>query len=320
MPTQNPVSVLIPTYNADPAMLRETLDSLLAQTYEGWTALIHDDSSTSDVQVTLAPYLADKRFTFKKNPERLGIGGNWNACIRESEGEFVAFLFQDDLWAPDYLKDAIGVLEGHPTVGFVSMEHRYKIEGVDALAPLYEGVDAFRKRELSPGFHAGPALLRRWVEMELTPNLIGEPSFVVIRREALEKMGGFLKDMPQFLDVEYWTRLLLGYDWYWKCGQYGAFRVHANGASAMNQAVGQGLFDRLRCFGLLIDELSGEDKHLAEQARSDALRKMIGKFFRRLGTKKRVSSQGSGELKRFCLRHPLQILSAFIAYLAKGDK
>lgn len=320
MPAKHPVAVLIPTYNPDPALLKEALDRLKNQTYEGWTALIHDDCSTVDTEAIVKPYLQDERFTFKKSPERLGIGGNWNACVKQCDAEYAAFLFQDDLWEPAYLKEALEVLEAHPTVGFVSMEHTYKMEGMADVAPLYEDVYRYRQEKISEGFHSGPAVLRRWIDMGLTPNIIGEPSFVVMRKEALDKMGPFLTDMPQFLDVEYWTRLLLGYDWFWKRGSFGAFRVHAGGASAINQKEGAGLFDRLRCFGLLIDELSGDTKKAAMQARADALRKMFGKFFRRIGKKGKVSAQGSGELKRFCLRHPLQIISAFLAYLTKGDK
>lgn len=320
MADQNAVSVLIPTYNPDPEFLRQALDSLKAQTFTGWTALIHDDCSSTDVQATVAPYLTDKRFTFIRSDKRLGIGGNWNACVRNSGGTFIAFLFQDDLWAPSYLAEAIRVLEENPTVGFVSLEHAYKVEGMQEAAPLYEAVRQVRLQDVQGGFHQGPALLRRWLERELTPNIIGEPSFVVMRREAVEKMGSFLTDMPQFLDVEYWTRLLLGYDWYFARGEFGGFRVHAKGASAMNQETGSGLFDRLRCFDLLIGELSGSDRRLAVEARSRALKKMIGKFFKRVGTGKKVSGQGSGELKKFCLRHPLTVCKAFVAYLAYGDK
>lgn len=314
------VSVLIPTYNPSPEFLTEALKSLEAQSFSSWTALVHDDCSDTDVKKIVEPFLASGKITFVRSDKRLGIGGNWNACLRASEGQYVAFLFQDDLWAPDYLASGVKTLEGNPTTGFVSLEHLYKVEGMAEMAPLYEAVRRYRVEKVNAGFHQGPALLKWWIERELTPNVIGEPSFVVMRREAVERMGSFLTDMPQFLDVEYWTRLLLGYDWFFLRGNFGSFRVHARGASASNQEAGQGLFDRLRCFDILIDALSGEDRQTAVSARSAALRKMIGKFFRRVGGGKRVSSQGSGELRKFCLRHPFTVCNAFIEYLAKGDK
>lgn len=312
------VDVLIPTYNPHPEHLTEALRSLTAQTFPGWTALIHDDCSTTDVLAIVAPFLTDTRIRFVRSDVRLGIGGNWNACVKRTSSPFVAYLFQDDIWNPMYLAEAVKTLEAYASVGFVSMEHTYKIEGEMTTAPLYEAVRAFRDDHVKDGLHGGTALLKWWIERELTPNIVGEPSFVVIRREAMEKMGPFLNDMPQFLDVEYWTRLLLAYDWYFLRGNFGAFRVHVKGASAVNQETGQGLFDRLRCFELLIDTLSREDRQIAVTARGKALKTMVTKFRRRVGSGKKVSSQGSGELKKFCMRHPILILKAVVQSYASG--
>ncbi len=306
------VDVLIPTYNPRPEHLTEALKSLQAQTYTGWTALIHDDYSDTDVLAIIAPFLPDGRIRFVRSEKRLGIGGNWNACAMRTSSPFVAYLFQDDVWAPTYLEEAMKILETHITVGFVSMEHTYMIEGEMTTAPLYEAVREFRTTHVKSGQHNGKTLLQWWIEQGLTPNIIGEPSFVVMRRESMQKMGPFLTNMPQFLDVEYWTRLLLAYDWYFLRGHYGNFRVHIKGASAVNQETGQGLFDRLRCFELLIGTLSRDDRKIAVAAQQKALMTMVTKFRHRVGTGKRVSAQGSGELKKFCLRHPLLILRAIV--------
>jgi glycosyltransferase involved in cell wall biosynthesis len=312
------VDVLIPTYNPKPEHLSEALRSLQAQTFRDWTALIHDDCSTTDVAAIVAPFLSDTRIRFVRSDTRLGIGGNWNACFRQSSAELIAYLFQDDVWAPTYIADAIETMEKNPTIGFVSMEHAYAIEGEMTTAPLYDAVREFRDKHVKSGLHSGLALLKWWIEQELTPNIIGEPSFVVIRRDALQKMGPFLNDMPQFLDVEYWTRLLLRYDWFFKRGKYGSFRVHIKGASAVNQESGQGLFDRLRCFEILIATLAPNDKPTAIRARSKALKTMVTKFRNRVGSGKKVSAQGSGELKKFCMHHPFLILKAIIASYISG--
>lgn len=312
------VDVLIPTYNPKPEHLTEALKALQAQTFGGWTALVHDDCSTTDTLGIVAPFLSDGRIRFVRSEKRLGIGGNWNACRDQTSAPFVAYLFQDDVWAPSYLEEAVKILESSAPVGFVSLEHLYAVEGEMTAAPLYDAVRDFRDKHVKAGLHEGVALLKWWIGQELTPNIIGEPSFVVMRRDAMAKMGPFLTDMPQFLDVEYWTRLLLTYDWYFLRGNYGAFRVHAKGASAMNQESGQGLFDRLRCFELLIATLPPEDGVIAKKARQKALSKMVTKFRNRVGSGKKVSSQGSGELKKFCMRHPLLIMRAIIASFMSG--
>ncbi len=309
---ENLIDVLIPTYNPNPEHLSEALRSLQAQTYTNWTALIHDDCSLVDVRAVIAPFLTDTRIRFAKSETRLGIGGNWNAALEKTSAPLVAYLFQDDLWAPTYLDAAVKILQGHPTVGFVSLEHVYAIEGTMATAPLYDAVKDYRDKNIVAGLHHGRGLLQRWIDNELTPNIIGEPSFVVIRREAMQKIGPFLTDMPQFLDVEYWTRLLLTGDWYFLRGHFGSFRVHAKGASAVNQESGQGLFDRLRCFELLMPALSASERMIALKARRQALTTMVTKFRRRVGSGKKIQAHGSGALQRFCLRHPLLILEAVI--------
>jgi glycosyltransferase involved in cell wall biosynthesis len=320
MQSEKKISVLIPIYKPNPVFFTEALDALMAQTCTDWTAVICSDSCDESTEEVLAPYLKDPRFTFIKNPKRLGIGGNWNACLKQAQGTFIAYLFQDDLWSPDYLAEAKKILEKNPTAGFVSLEHLYKVEGMESVSPLYEAVRHFRNTHFKDALHSHAELLRQWIEWGLTPNIIGEPSFVVMRKEASQRAGLFLSDMPQFLDVEYWTRLLLSDDWYFLRGNFGSFRVHAAGASAQNQGAGEGLFDRLRCFNLLVKTLSGEDRHKAVRARKEALRHMIGKCMKRVGSGRKISSQGSGELKTFCISHPLVVFGALLSYIVKGGK
>lgn len=313
------VSVLIPTYNPHNAFLIEALRSLQAQTFQDWAALIHDDNSDVNTQKILEPFLSDPRFRFIRSQKRLGIGGNWNACVAQSDAPLVAFLFQDDTWNPDYLQNAVDALTKHPTAGFVSIDHRYHGEAGMTNIPLYEAVRSFKKKNIRSGLHEGKELLRFWIEHELHPNIIGEPSFVVMKKSVMEQAGNFLTDMPQFLDTEYWLRLLTLTD----CvvlgdREYGMFRVHAGAASAMNQEAGEGLYDRLRCFERLIGTLRGELRSSAVLARNKAVASMITKFFGRIGSGKKASSKGSSTLVKFCLRHPILITSGICRYFLAG--
>ncbi|MDB4978118.1 MAG: glycosyl transferase family protein [Candidatus Peribacteria bacterium] len=80
------VSILVPTYEPDPAHLRQALDSILEQTFSNWTVLIQDDESASDVESMIQAYCKDPRFSFRRNAHRLGIGGNWNSCVHGTGG------------------------------------------------------------------------------------------------------------------------------------------------------------------------------------------------------------------------------------------
>ncbi len=315
------VSVLVPTYHPIARQLEEALKSLQAQTFQDWTALVHDDCSADvDVRAIVEPFLSDTRIRFERSQTRLGIGGNWNACFRKSSEPVVAYLFQDDVWAPRYLESAMKVMNEHPTVGLVCMDHAYTVEGGMDIGPLYEAVRTFRAERLSEGFHRGAALLQWWVQEQLTPNVIGEPSFVVMRREFMKQAGEFLETMPQFLDTEYWTRMLSVSDAFVLRGEFGAFRVHPNGASAMNQESGQGIADRLRCLELIIGRTFGDKRSQAIAARKKAVEAMVAKYFRRRDGNKNVGAGDKSYIRGFCFRHPVLVIHAIVKYFAGASK
>lgn len=288
MPT---VSVLIPTYEPKPDHLKAAIESVLAQTFTDWELIIHDDASKSDVEAIVRPFLTDPRIHFIRSPRNLGIGGNWNATMRRRGDSriapttsFVAFIFQDDLWHPDYLKQAVEVLERNQNVGFVAANHAYRMEGHTAAMDtgIYKEVTDLRNAVMKDGRIHREEFLRAWIDRGLRPNLIGEPSFVVLRRSLMEAVGPFLENMRQGLDVEYWIRCLLQSDGWWIAEKLGEFRVHASGATAKNEESGAGQSDRLRTFRILINTLpDGPIKALAKRARRREFFGMVTKFVKR---------------------------------------
>ena len=287
---------------------------MLAQTEDRWTLLIHDDASDTDVQAQIALALQDSRIQFKRSSKRRGIGGNWNAALKNAaHTPYIQFLFQDDAWSPDYLERSLHILEQHPDIGFTVADHIYTFEGMDESQPFYEALRRERLAAVSPGKHAGEEFLRAWLARGLHPNLIGEPSFVMLRKNLMDRLSPFREDMPQFLDVEYWMRCLLHANWHFLKENLGAFRVHQAGASAQNQETGSGIFDRFRCFQELIQNLpEGELKREAITARTRALDTMVQKFFNRVRSGKHVNTFGSGALLSFIVRHPFLFVSALM--------
>ncbi len=94
------VSICIPTYNGK-GHLKECLDSVRSQSFQDFEVVICDDQS-SDGTLDFARELAqgDERFRFIPNPQRFGLVGNWNNCIALSRGDWIKFVFQDDIIAP----------------------------------------------------------------------------------------------------------------------------------------------------------------------------------------------------------------------------
>lgn len=273
MPT---VSVCIPTYEPRPEHLRAAIESVRGQLFADWELLIHDDASQSDVHSIVEPFLSDPRVVFHKSPVRLGIGRNWNMCMEMGGAPLVAYLFQDDRWHSDYLDRSAEILNGQPQIGFTAANHEYAIEGQTSAAEtgIYDEVRLLRRMEMHEGRLHGEEFLEEWIKRGLRPNMIGEPSFVMLRRELMRIVGPFREDMHQGLDVEYWIRCLLVTDGYWLADSLGEFRVHAAAATAKNEETGEGSTDRLRIFRSLIKALpAGPMKSLARRVLA---REMLG--------------------------------------------
>lgn len=316
------VDVLIPTYNPGAEHLRVALDALCAQTYANWQACIHDESDVVNVEEIVRPYLTDPRFRFMKSGKRLGIGGNWNACLTHTKNPVVAYLFHDDEWVPEYLERAVAVLEQHPNVGLVAMDHQYRIEGDFDAAIGYTTLERWKRRILKPGVMNGKEFLLRWVSNGVWPNLVGEPSFCVLRRSIMDKVGLWNEEMPQSLDAEYWVRMLPHCDWYYLPDLCGYFRVHDEGTTARNRKAGKGLFDRFRILeNIAAHATSDTERTVAIQVQVRQFQLMFARFAEKYLKGDRVSSSGSGIVKKFALRHPIIVLRALLrAFLSKGEK
>lgn len=107
------VSILIPNYNKG-QYLRETLDSILNQTFVNWECIIVDDHSTDDSWEILKEYAdIDSRFRIYKRLDNLKKGANpcRNYALTLSKGMFVNWFDSDDLMELDFLKNRIVFLQ-----------------------------------------------------------------------------------------------------------------------------------------------------------------------------------------------------------------
>ncbi len=107
------VSIIIPTFNRA-HLIGETLDSILAQTYDNWECIIVDDGSTDNTDEVVNGYVnQDNRFIYVKRPESRAKGANAcrNIGLEEFNGEFVVFFDSDDLMTNDHLSVKYGGLK-----------------------------------------------------------------------------------------------------------------------------------------------------------------------------------------------------------------
>ena len=106
------VSIIIPAYNAAP-YIKETLDSVFAQTYSDYEVIVVNDGSpdTQELETVLLPYRS--RVTYITQANR-GLAGARNTGLRAAKGALIALLDADDVWLPDYLQVQTDYLRDRP--------------------------------------------------------------------------------------------------------------------------------------------------------------------------------------------------------------
>ena len=113
MPKQPLVSIIIPTFNRA-HLIGETLDSVLAQTYQNWECIVVDDGSTDHTADVMQMYCSkDSRFQYHHRPKDRLQGGNGarNYGFEISNGEYINWFDSDDVMCDEKLQIQIGSLE-----------------------------------------------------------------------------------------------------------------------------------------------------------------------------------------------------------------
>ena len=103
------VSIIMPAYNSA-RFIRESIGSVLAQTYTDWELLIVDDGSTDNTAEIIASF-QDERIHMMRNELNLGAALSRNKALREAKGKYIAFLDADDLWLPEKLEKQLAFMQ-----------------------------------------------------------------------------------------------------------------------------------------------------------------------------------------------------------------
>lgn len=115
------LTVITPVFNPPVAVLREAIESVLAQTYERWELVLVDGGSEAPgIRETLDEYARrDQRIVVRYLGRNYGISGNSNEALAIATGEFVVLLDHDDLLAPNLLYEAAVLLRRDPALDII---------------------------------------------------------------------------------------------------------------------------------------------------------------------------------------------------------
>ena len=99
------VSIITPAFNSE-KFIAETIQSVLAQTYQNWELLIVDDCSTDKTAEVISRF-QDSRIKYFYNSTNKGSAVSRNIALQKASGRWIAFLDSDDLWHPEKLEKQI---------------------------------------------------------------------------------------------------------------------------------------------------------------------------------------------------------------------
>lgn len=121
MPDDEPkISVLMPIYNTNPEHLRESIASVLGQTYNDFEFLILNDSPDNTELEAVVATFHDPRIIYARNERNMGISDARNKLVEMARGEYLAVMDHDDISLPERFEKEVEYLDSHPEVGVCS--------------------------------------------------------------------------------------------------------------------------------------------------------------------------------------------------------
>ncbi|MGH9767552.1 MAG: glycosyltransferase family 2 protein [Blastocatellia bacterium] len=186
----NLVSVIIPAYNVA-SHIAESLESLFAQTWLDFEAIVVNDGSTDEIETRLDPYRDRIVYIKQRNS---GVMAARNAGLRAARGRYIALLDGDDLWAPRFLETLLGMLQSDASLS-VAYPNAICLGSPNFAGRLYQDVFPV----------IAPVTFDRVLRREC--HIFGS---LVIRREALDDVGLFDESLKGqgAEDLELWLRML----------------------------------------------------------------------------------------------------------------
>ncbi len=116
------VSIVVPVYNVK-KYIRETVLSVMSQSYENWELILVDDVSTDGTREELETF-KDSRVKVIYLNENRGAAHARNVGIRESDGRYLAFLDADDIWKEEKIKSQINFMK-EKEIAFSFMNYEF---------------------------------------------------------------------------------------------------------------------------------------------------------------------------------------------------
>lgn len=187
------VSVVLPTYKR-PKKLKRAIKSVKDQTYLHWELLIIDDNdynskSKKATKKVVKKYQSDSRISYFEHKESKGGSAARNTGIKHSQGDYIAFLDDDDEWEERKLKITMKK--------FTNLDKKYGV--------CFSSYNVMGKKKIKK--ESQPKSEGYIYKKELIKDHVSPTSAVVVRKECFNRVGYFDENLPARQDYDMWIRI-----------------------------------------------------------------------------------------------------------------
>jgi len=188
------ITAIVPTFNSE-RYIRDTVESVLTQTYPVHEVIVVDDGSTDGTEQALARYAGRIRYIRQTNA---GPPVARNTGLARATGDWIALLDSDDLWVRTKTERQMDYLENHPACGLVYTD----MKTFDDTGIIEESVKVSRNLTMPSG--------------RIFPQMFAETLFqtsaVLIRKSCLDTVGGFDETLRMGDDYDLFLRIARNFE------------------------------------------------------------------------------------------------------------
>jgi|GEM_PF-668251 glycosyltransferase involved in cell wall biosynthesis/predicted O-linked N-acetylglucosamine transferase (SPINDLY family) len=217
------VSIVLPTYNQE-RYISDAIESVLRQTYQDFEIIIVNDAS-SDQTVNCIQVYSDSRIRLFSLQQNQGESAATNFGIQQAQGEWIAILHSDDIFAPNKLEKQIDFITQNPRVGAVLSQ----VQVIDETGQILLA----DQHPLQRVFTQPNRTRFQWLNyFFIKDNGLCQTSSM-IRRQCYEQIGCYDLRLRQIPDFDFWVRLCLQYEIYILPEPLIYYRVHDSNISGI---------------------------------------------------------------------------------------
>lgn len=188
------ISIVIPLYNKE-KQIAHTLQSVFKQTFQDFEVVVVDDGST-DGSVAEVEKFSDSRIRLI-HQKNAGVAAARNRGIEETKGDLVAFLDADDEWKPEYLAAQYHLFQKYPDCSVFACNYEFR----DTKGKITPTI--IRKLP----FTGEDGILSNYFEVASCSHPPLWTSAVVVKKQAIQAIGGFPVGIKSGEDLLTWARL-----------------------------------------------------------------------------------------------------------------